>query len=249
MRGTNGAAFVPDLDIAMLMPETTVPNFVNSNVDFSGGDGCLVGNLTWVAVNHHHGYRLCAGQLHSTGGTLDALNYTNGWQRTLTRAHRVRNRDVNGTASRSAPTLCWRKPCRCEYLRRDGTSTSPTAPVRGNTMRRRCDNRPTSAAAAHRLEQRGSALLHSGLNLTGASLRLKARWQCTSPHLRPRHDQRSHDHDLLRVERSQFRTNHLISYTGATPFAGLSRAITVRYISDSPDDLIVSVLSRRRRHP
>ncbi|MBW8863957.1 MAG: hypothetical protein JF609_03355 [Verrucomicrobia bacterium] len=233
MRGTNGANFrFPTWTIGDADNEATLPNFVQANVDFTSGRlDALAGNVTLgrgETTTGDTGFAL--GKLTFTAGILDALNVTNGWQRNINTATETGLITVNGTAVLACPNIVLAQAfAGANASLVTGTLNVTNGTIRGNVF---------AGGGVSTVNLNGGTLVVSNsagtaaapltaLNLTSAALRLKVDGTLTSTNIAATTITTSGTSTITIYSVSNVvssMTNHLISYTGGTPFAGLSLA-------------------------
>ena len=232
IRDTNGpTSRVATWTIGDADTETTVPNYVQANVDFSGGKvdalitTMILGRGETAAGDT--GYAL--GTLTLTAGTLDVNNLTNGVQRASNTAIESGIVNVNGTATLiSTNIILAQAAAGANASLVTGTLNVTNGTVRGNIA---------AGGGISTVNVSGGTLVVSNsagttaapltvLNLTSASVHLKADGNVTATNV-----------NALSVTASGTtitidsvanvagpHTIHLISYTGTDPYSGLSLA-------------------------
>ena len=235
IRGTNSipstTSRVTTWTIADADAEATVPNYVQANVDFSGGKlDALVSNMTLgrgETSASDSGY--AQGTLTMTAGTLDVLNLTNGWQRAASTATESGSVNVNGTAVLTSTNIVLAQSgAGANVSLVTGTLNVTNGTVRGNIF---------AGGGISTVNVNGGTLVVSNnagtvaapltaLNLTSASLHLKVDANAPSAKVNATNVSASSTTITIdAVANVTTTTNiHLISYTGTNPFAGLSLA-------------------------
>ena len=231
--GTNGpASRVYTMTIGDADTETTVPNYVQANVDYSGGkvdamvSTLIIGRGETAAGDT--GY--AQGTLSLTAGTLDVNNVTNGVQRANNTATETGVVNLNGTATlvSSNITLALAASGANASLV-SGTLNVTNATVRGNiysgggvsTVNLKSGTLIVSNSA-------GTATLPlTALNLSTASLHFRADGNATGTFIYASSVGVSGTSTITIdsvANVTSTRTNHLINYAGPTPRAGLTLA-------------------------
>ncbi|HEV2691274.1 MAG TPA: hypothetical protein VG347_00100, partial [Verrucomicrobiae bacterium] len=235
MRGTNGAAFrfqfwtIGDAD-----NETTVPNSVQANVDFSGGKlDALTGTLIvgrGEVNTADTGY--AQGTLTFTAGTLDALNLTNGWGRGNSSATATISGivNVNGTATLACPNITLAQTNGgVNAALVSGTLNVTNGTVRGNINAgggvSTVNLKSGTLVVSTNVGSAASPL--TALSLSTAALHFRADGNATASSIYAASVATSGTSTITIdsvANVASTKTVHLISYSGATPFASLSLA-------------------------
>jgi hypothetical protein len=233
IRGTNGTTSrVFNWTIADADVETTIPNFVQANVDFSGGrldalvNTLVLGRGETTATDTG----FAQGTLTFTAGTLDVNNLTNGWQRNIHTATESGIVTVNGTAVLACPNVVLAQ----SFAGANASLVSGTLNVTNGTVRGNIN----AGGGVSTVNLNGGTLVVSNnvgspalpltaLNLISASLRLKADGNATATNIVATTITTSGTTTITIdsvINVAGPTTNHLIGYTGTTPYAGLSLA-------------------------
>jgi hypothetical protein len=245
IRGTNGVNSRASVwTIGDADTDTVVPINVDATCDFSGGrldalvknmivgEGCTSGSDTARAL----------GILSFTSGTLDVNNLTNGIQRANNTATEVGIINVNGTATLVSPNIT----LAAAFAGGNASLVSGTLNVTNGTVRGNIIagggvstinvNGGTLAVTAN-AGTAASAL--SALNLSGASLHLNLDGNATTAVVNATSITASGTTITIDSISNVIGnvTLHLISYTGADPFAGLTLApLPVGYTGNLVDN-------------
>jgi hypothetical protein len=255
-RDTNGPATrVATWTIADADTETTVPNFVQANVDFSGGKLDALVNTMVIGRGETSagdtGY--AQGTLTLTAGTLDVNNLTNGIQRANNTATESGIVNVNGTATLASTNIILAQiaPGGTTSLV-TGTLNVTNGTVRGNISAgggvSTINVNGGTLAVTRTAGTLGAPL--TALNLTSASLHLNVDGNNTAAPVNATTVSAIGTttitiDSVVNVTGTQ--TNHLITYTGTDPIAGLSLApLPIGYTGSLVDnsgsiDLMVTV--------
>ena len=233
IRGTNGVATrVGTWTIGDADTEPTVPVFVSANVDLSGGkldalvNTMVVGRGAITATDTG----FAQGSLTLTAGTLDVNNLTNGIQRANNTATESGIVNVNGTGTLVSTNIVLAQTA----LGATASLVTGTLNVTNGTVR----GTITAGGGTSTINLVGGTLVVSNfagtavapltaLNLASASLHLKVDGNFTGTNINATSVGVSGTttitiDSVVNVTGSQ--TNHLISYAGASPYAGLSLA-------------------------
>jgi len=232
IRGTNGAAFqVTIWTIGDNDAETTVPNYVQADVDFSGGklDALVSGMILGRGETTTTDSGFAQGTLTFTAGTLNVNNLTNGCQRANNTATATGIVNVNGTATLISPNVILAQAAAgataslvtgtlnvtngtvmATITAGGGTST---VNLNGGTLI--VSNSAGTAAAPLTALNLKSALLHLNVNGNAPAANVNAAAVSASV-------------STIKIDSVVNVTGatniHLISYTGTDPYAGLSLA-------------------------
>jgi hypothetical protein len=232
IRGTNGlTSRVTVFTIADADTEPTAPNYVQANVNFSGGkldamvSGMLVGRDTTNVIDT--GYAL--GTLTWTAGTLNVINLTNGCQRANSTATATGIMNLTGTAALiSTNIILAQAAAGANPALVSGTLNVTNGTVSGTIV---------AGGGVSTVNISGGTLVVSNtagtaaapltaLNLAGALVHLKVDGNVTTAGVNASAVSASGTtitiDSVANVTVSQ--TNHLISYTGSDPYAGVSLA-------------------------
>jgi hypothetical protein len=233
IRGTNGlTSRVSNWTIGDADTETTVPNFVQANMDLSGGrvdaliSTMLIGRGETAAGDT--GY--AQGTLTLTAGTLDVSNLTNGWQRANNTAIESGIISVKGTATLVSPNITLAQAlagATASLVSGDLNVTNGT--VRGNIV---------AGGGVSTVNLNGGALVVSNsagtatapltaLNLVNASLHLKADGNAAAAPINAVAVSASGT-TAVTIDSVANVTGttliHLLAYTGTDPFSNLALA-------------------------
>lgn len=234
IRGTNGlSSRLTTLTIGDADTETTVPNFVQANVDLSAGKlDALVGSLILArgeATATDTGF--AQGTLSYAAGTLDATNVQVGVQRGVNTSVHTGIINLTGTATLSSTNInlaLTNAGANASLV--TGTLNVTNGTVRGNI---------NAGGGTSTVNLNGGTLIVSNnvgsaavpisaLNLTGASLHLKVDGNNTTTANIYATAVTASGTSVITIDSvtnvTGPKTVHLISYTGSSPFGGLSLA-------------------------
>ena len=232
IRGTNGlASRVATWTIADADTETTVPNFVQANVDFSAGKvDALVNTLIIGRGETTAGDSgLAQGTLSLKSGTFDVSSLQVGVQRANNSATESGVVSLNGSATLISPNLVLAQA----FAGATPSLVSGTLNVTNGTVRAGI----TAGGGVSTVNVSAGTLVITGtagsvaspltaLNLVGSSLHLKADGSASAAVVNATTVTASATtitiDSVTNVSTAQ--TIHLISYTGTDPFAGFSLA-------------------------
>jgi hypothetical protein len=232
MRGTNGpASRVTTWTIADADTEATVPVFVSANVDFSGGKlDALVGTMIvgrGATTAGDTGF--AQGTLTTPGGTLDVSTLLVGVQRAVNTATESGTVNVNGTATLASTNIVLAQTnAGANASLVSGILNIINGTARGNIV---------AGGGVSTVNVNGGTLVVTraagtatapltALNLTGGSLHLIADGSNTTATVNALAISASGTSITIDsvTNVTGIQTNHLISYTGSDPFAGLTLA-------------------------
>jgi hypothetical protein len=233
IRGTNGLSTrLTTLTIGDADTETTVPNFVQGSVDFSGGKvDALIGALIigrGETTTTDTGF--AQGTLTVSAGTVDALNVTNGMQRGTHTATETGVINVNGTATLASTNIVLAQTNGGPNTSLvTGTLNVTNGTVRGNIF---------AGGGVSTLNLIGGTLVVSNsagtaakplsvLNIANASLHLKVDGSAPAAKINAAAVSASGTTTITIDSVANVAGPtliHLLTYTGSDPFAGLSLA-------------------------
>jgi hypothetical protein len=212
--------------------EATFPNYVEANVDFSGGkvDALLIGLTLGRGETSASDSGSAQGTLTFTAGTVDVLNVTNGIQRAINTATESGVINVNGTATlSSANILLAQSMAGATASEVSGTVNATNGTIRGNIV---------AGGGISTVNLNGGSLVVSNfagttaspltaLNLTGAALHLKADGNATATNIVAAAVGTSGITTITIDSVTNVtgaKTIHLLGYTGTDPFTSLALA-------------------------
>ncbi len=237
IRNTNGPTTrVTTLAIGDANTETTIPNFVQGLVDFSGGRvDALVNTLVLAqgeTATGDSGY--AQGTLTFTAGTLDVWNITNGCQRANNTAAETGVINVNGTASLISTNLVLAQAA----AGANASLVTGTLNVTGGTVQ----SSIFAGGGVSTVNLNGGTLVVSNaagtvaaplsaLTMVNASLHLKVNGNAPAANVNVTSATASGTTITIDSVANVAgpTTIHLIGYTSGSPFAGLSLALPPGY--------------------
>jgi hypothetical protein len=234
IRGSNGlaASRVTSWNVGDASTETFVPVNVQANIDFSGGKlDALVGTMVvgrGATVATDTGF--AQGTVSMTAGTLDVTSLQVGVQRAVNTATATGVINVKGTATLASTNIILAQTnsgANVSFV--TGTINVTNGTVRGNIFAGGGVSTVNLNAGTLIVSNNvGSATVPlTTLNLSAASLHLKADGNATNASIYAASVGVSGTTTITIdsvANVSSARTNHLINYAGASPYAGLALA-------------------------